>query len=113
MANGMLREATLAKALDEAGANRMSALTAVAAFAIYFAFLQRRWPLRDRREAIEVGGIWLVLTTGFEFGFGRIAAGKSWRELGTDYDLRRGRLWPLVLGSIAIGPELARMRSRS
>jgi hypothetical protein len=35
------------------------------------------------------------------------------RELSADYGLREGRLWPVVLASIALGPELARRRSRA
>ena len=112
VANGVLREATLAKVLDEDDANRTSAAAALVAFALYFDLLQGRWPLRERAEAIEVGAAWLTLTVGFEFGFGRAVAKKSWKELGADYNLRRGRLWPVVLASIALGPELARRRSQ-
>jgi len=112
VANGVLREATLARVFDDEDANRISALTAVVAFRSYFDLLQRRWPLQGRGEAIEAGALWLALTVGFEFGFGRVVAGKSWPELSADYDLRRGRLWPVVLASIVLGPELARRRSR-
>jgi hypothetical protein len=113
VANGVLREATLARALGEENANRVSALTAITVFALYFDLLQRRWPLGNRREALQVGGVWLALTVSFEFGFGRMIARKSWTELSADYDLRRGRLWPSVLVSLAVGPELARRRSQS
>lgn len=40
----------------------------------YFAALERRWPLRDTGEAVEVGAGWLALTVAFEFGFGRLVA---------------------------------------
>jgi hypothetical protein len=108
VANGATRELTYGKRLGEGDANRISALTGIAAFAVLFAALQRRWPLARRSEAVTVGGAWLLLTIGFEFGFGRAVAKKSWSELGGEYDLRRGRLWPLVLLAIATGPALAR-----
>jgi hypothetical protein len=111
VANGAARELTYGRALSEPVANRISALTGTAAFLAYFDFLQRRGPLRSRPQALLVGGAWTVLTVGFEFGLGR-ARGKEWRELTAEYDLSRGRLWPLVLLTVALGPELARVRSR-
>lgn len=111
VANGATRELTYGKALPEPAANAISAVTAAAAFLGYFDFLQRRRPLRSRRQALFVGGAWTTLTVGFEFGLGR-AQGKEWSELTAEYDLRRGRMWPLMLLTLATGPELARVRSR-
>jgi hypothetical protein len=111
VANGAARELTYGRALSEPAANRISALTGTAAFLTYFGALQRRRPLRSRRQALLVGGAWTALTVGFEFGLGR-AQGKEWSELTAEYDLTRGRLWPLVLTAVAVGPELARVRSR-
>jgi hypothetical protein len=109
--NGVVREATYGKQLGEPGANRLSALTAIAAFVLYFRALQRRWPLRDSVEASQVGAAWLALTVCFECALGRLVAKKSWSELADEYDVRKGRLWPLVLASIALGPEIARRRA--
>ena len=102
----------LSRPLGEQRAHQASCATAVAAFAAYFHVLQRRWPLRSRSEALKVGGIWLALTTAFEFSFGRAIAGKPWPELLADYNLSRGRLWPVVLAWIAAGPEITRSRAR-
>jgi hypothetical protein len=110
-ANGAARELTYGRELPEPVANRISALTATAGFLAYFDALQRRRPLRSRRQAMVVGGAWTALTVCFEFGLGR-AQGKEWDELTAEYDLSRGRLWPLVLVALAVGPELARVRSR-
>ena len=104
IANGLAREATLSKRFHERTAHQLSTLTAIAAFAGYFALLQRRWPLTSTREALSVGGAWLALTIAFEFLFGRLVAKQSWSDLVADYNLARGRTWPLVLAWIAIGP---------
>lgn len=109
--NGIAREVTVARVVGEQRAHQLSCVTALGVFAAYFQGLQRRWPLRNRDEALTVGGFWLVLTTAFEFCFGRLVAGKSWSELGSDYNLTRGRLWPVVLAWIAIGPEVTRPRA--
>ena len=108
VANGVTREATYGLRLEGETSNRVSVLTAVAAFAAYFHLLQRRWPLGGRSEALRIGGAWVGLTVAFEFTFGRLVAKKPWRELVADYNVARGRLWPLVLACIAIGPEVAR-----
>jgi hypothetical protein len=102
------REATYGRRLEDETSNRVSVLTAVAAFAAYFHVLQRRWPLGGRSEALRIGGAWLSLTVAFEFTFGRLVAEKSWRELAADDNVARGRLWPLVLAWIALGPEVTR-----
>jgi hypothetical protein len=39
------------------------------------------------RLLIPIGLLWVVLTVGFEIGFGRLAAGYSWDRLASDYDL--------------------------
>jgi hypothetical protein len=111
--NGIAREATYGKRLGEPRANQLSALTAIAAFVPYFRALQHRWPLDDGVEAARVGAVWLALTVCFEFALSRLVAKKSWQEIAGDYDIRRGRLWPLVLTSIALGPEIARRTAPS
>ena len=108
MANGVVREATYGKSLRESSANRVSVLTAIPAFAAYFWFLQRRWPIPGATDAFTIGAAWVVLTVGFEFGFGRVVANQSWDDLLRDYDLAAGHTWPLVLAWIGAGPEVTR-----
>jgi hypothetical protein len=107
--NGAARELTYGRVVSERVANQVSVATAIVGFLTYFDFLQHRRPLRSRRQALAVGGSWVALTLCFEFGFGR-ARGKAWGELTAEYDVRRGRLWPLVLLTVAAGPEIARRR---
>jgi membrane associated rhomboid family serine protease len=111
IANGVLREATFGKRLDERTANQLSASTAIAAFAGYFWRLHRRWPISGRADALRIGGVWLILTVAFEFTFGRLVAKKSWRELASEYNLAEGRAWPFVLAWIAIGPAVMKQVS--
>jgi hypothetical protein len=106
--NGVLREATYGKQVSEYRAHQISVLTAIAGFGVYFWRLQRRWPLSDRRDALRVGQIWLGLTVLFEFSFGRLVAKKSWTDLLADYNLIRGRTWPLVLLWLWRGPAIIR-----
>ena len=110
IANGTLRELAYKDRVGERTAHQLSTGSAIGLFAGYFELLARRRPLSSTREALEVGIAWLALTVAFEFGFGHYVAHTSWRELFADYDLRRGRLWPLVLAWIALGPAVVRSR---
>ncbi|MGV8990722.1 MAG: hypothetical protein ACOH1Q_04880, partial [Thiobacillus sp.] len=61
---------------------------------------------------LVIGGMWLGLTLGFEFGFGRLVQGKPWSELLNAYRFENGNIWPLVLLVVFFGPLLAaRFRS--
>jgi hypothetical protein len=112
VANGAAREATYGKRLPELTAHNLSSATGVAALAGYFWVLQRRCPLRTAGDALGVGASWAAMTVGFEFGFGRLVAKQSWPELLADYNVARGRTWPLVLAWIAAGPEVIRRAQR-
>jgi hypothetical protein len=108
VANGVAREATYGKRLPELAAHQLSTVTAIAAFAMYFRALDRRWPITDDGQALAIGAAWLSMTVGFEFGFGRLVAKASWEEMLAEYDLARGRTWPLVLAWIGFGPKITR-----
>jgi hypothetical protein len=110
IANGTLREVAYKDRVGELTAHQISTGSALGLFAGYFELLARLRPLSSTREALAVGVAWLALTIAFEFGFGHYVARTSWRELLADYDLRKGRLWPLVLAWIAVGPAVIRAR---
>jgi hypothetical protein len=48
-------------------------------------------------DSLKVGALWLALTLTFEFVVGHYGLGKPWTELLADYDVRRGRIWVVVL----------------
>lgn len=55
----------------------------------------------------EVGRYWLVLTIIFEFGFGGLVMRRPLRQLLADYNLLRGRLWPVFLAALTLSPPVA------
>ena len=97
------------KRLGEQRAHQVSSATLVLTLFPYAAAVERRWPLPTADAAVRVGLTWVGLTTAFEFGFGHYLAKQSWRVLLTDYNVARGRLWPLVLASVGIAPAAARV----
>ena len=58
-------------------------------------------------QAVAVGLLWVLLTVGFEFGFGHWVAHKPWAGLLADYNVFRGRIWILVLLVTGGAPHFA------
>jgi hypothetical protein len=64
-------------------------------------------------ELLGVGLVWLVLTVAFELLLGHYVAGATWETQLADYNLLRGRLWPLVLLTTLLAPWLWGQPARS
>jgi hypothetical protein len=111
--NGVAREALYADRVGDLAAHQISTATFLALFAAYFAALERRWPIATTRRAVEIGATWVLLTVGFEFGFGHWVDGKSWSELLENYDLASGHLFVLVLLWVGVGPAVVRALRRA
>jgi hypothetical protein len=56
---------------------------------------------------MKVGLLWLLMTLTFEFVIGHFVFRTSWEKLLADYDLSRGRIWPLVLLTCLVSPYIA------
>jgi hypothetical protein len=106
VANGALRDFTYGRRIGETASHSLAVAPLAAVVRMWAGLLARRWPLRSRRSALAVGGVWLGLTLAFEFGLGK-ARGTSTDDMLADYDVRRGRLWPLALLVVAAAPLLA------
>ncbi len=106
IANGALREFTYGRRVSELRAHQISTGTALALFGVYLWSVFGRWPLTSATQSWAVGGLFLVLTVAFEFGFGHFVAGHSWGHLLHDYNLAAGRLWGVVLVFITAAPYL-------
>jgi hypothetical protein len=103
--NGIVRVMVLQPRLGEEPARRVATLVGVGlVLAFSYLYARRVAPARPG-ELLAVGVLWLALTLAFEFGFGRLS-GQSWEALLADYDVARGRLWPLVLLATLVGPWL-------
>ena len=110
--NGVAREIVLVPTLGAALARPVSAVT-LALLILLAATLGIRWI--GRLKAVQywaIGALWVALTVGFEFAFGRLVARKTWAELSRPYDLSSPDPWLLVLVVLLAAPELAaRLRS--
>lgn len=109
VANGALRDFSYGRRTSETVSHSIAVAPLAVIVRLWAGVLARRWPLRSRRAALGVGLAWLCLTLTFECGLGK-ARGLSTEDLLADYDVRRGRLWPLALVVVATAPLLAYRR---
>jgi hypothetical protein len=107
MVNGTFRVLVLQPRLGEDAARQAACLTGILLILGTAAPL-RPWlgPLGSA-GLLAVGFSWLVLTVAFEFLFGHYVAHASWAALAAEYDVSRGRLWPLVLLTVLVAPSIA------
>ncbi len=104
--NGVAREFTYGRAMSELRAHQTSTLTGILLLGVYMFAVLTRWPTDSSKQAFQVGGLWVVLTILFEFGFGHYVAGHPWTRLLGDYNLRAGRVWVFVLVWVGVAPWL-------
>lgn len=111
VANGVLRDTTYGKSMGKTAGHSLAVAPLAAVVGLWAGLLARRWPLPSRSAAVRVGIFWLVLTLAFETALGR-ARGVSARDQLAEYDVRRGRLWPLALVTVALAPLVSHNRRR-
>ena len=104
--NGTARELLYAGALGDAAAHVASSITGIGIVFGFAGWFVRRSPAGAVAPWWRIGGFWAALTIAFELLFGHYVDGASWTALLAEYDLLRGRLWPLVLGSTLVAPPL-------
>lgn len=106
--NGLLRNATYARAVGEYAGHVLSSLIFVAVvFAVTYAFLRLARVDYGLGDLLVVGAIWLAMSVAFEFLFGYYVVGHPWSRLLADYNILRGRVWSLVLLAVFLAPLVA------
>ena len=104
IANGAFRDLAYKPRIGELPAHQVSTATLLVLFGICFRLLARCRPIPSGNQAWCIGGMWLVMTLAFEFGFGRFVAGDSWRQLLHAYNLFDGQVWVLIPLWVLTGP---------
>jgi hypothetical protein len=106
VANGIFRVSQLQLMLSEYGAHLLSTLLLCLALLIEMSIFLELVGDYSPNWFIALGVMWMLLTLGFEFGFGRLM-GQSWATLLENYDVLHGRIWPLVPLILLLTPILA------
>lgn len=102
--NGLTRDKVFRRYLGELTAHQASTASLIFLVGIYVWIFSNIWPLESAGQALSIGGIWLFITILFEFVFGHYVRKKSWHVLFGDYNIRKGRVWILVLFWTLLAP---------
>lgn len=105
--NGLVRDTTYGRSMGYDLAHAVSVVPLLVAILAWAGFLAWRWRLPRVAIALRVGLAWLILTLAFEFGLGSLQ-GLSMDAMLAEYDVTRGRLWPLIPLSTLLAPALMR-----
>ena len=106
VANGAIRDLTYGPYMDSLLAHQLSCVTGILLLGIVIGGFIWRYPPASGRQAIAIGGFWLVLTVAFEFLFFHYVGDHPWSVLWENYDVLQGRLWVFVLLWVAFAPYL-------
>lgn len=107
--NGIIRQAGYGRFLSERAAHQLSTLFGSLAFVGFaYAMLKGFAARLTNRTLLAIGLGWAAFTMLFEFGFGHFVMGNPWPKLLRDYDIRRGRIWSLMLLTILFAPLLVK-----
>ncbi|WP_417972974.1 hypothetical protein [Flavobacterium sp. GT2N3] len=102
--NGTIRE-WYKKYTGELSARQISTVSLIILLGIYIFFVIKKYPPQSPIQSLIIGLFWVVLTLGFEFGFG-LYRGNSWSTLLDDYNIMKGNLWILVPICILVSPYI-------
>jgi hypothetical protein len=104
-ANATLREGFFIKYYNESLAHQLSTITLIILCGIYVWFIFPLLNIRNSRQSLFIGLLWVLLTVAFEFSLGRLT-NKSWAYLLRDYNLVAGRIWSVFLLCLFLFPYL-------
>lgn len=104
MINGFFRGLVLNAYFDETTARQLSTGTLIIFLTVYVYFIFGRLNIRSRGQAMVVGALWTFLTFLFETLLGYFVSGLSISEIMGEYNILEGKLWLLVLITLAFLP---------
>jgi len=102
--NGALREKVYGPFMGELSAHQLSTLMGLILLGAYIWILTGACQIQSSRQALVIGGMWLIMTIVFEFIFGHYVIRHPWDRLFRDYNLLKGRIWSFVLIWTAVAP---------
>jgi hypothetical protein len=109
--HGVLRAVFLVPVVGDSRARQIGVFTG-SVLILCVAYLLVGWlRAENTKSLIIVGALWLVVTVVFEFGFGHFVFGRSWQDLGSDYNIAHGGFLAIGMLVLAFSPVIgARLR---
>ena len=111
--HGALRTIFLSPLLGDSLARQLSVITG-SIILVLLAYLFIPWTRAEGTgRLLAVGFLWLILTLGFELSFGHYVFGMPWEVVLAEFNLLKGKLFPLGLAVLTLSPIIAaRWRAR-
>ncbi len=107
--NGLLRDFWYKNKTGELGANIIGFIVLSSIFIFYvYLFFGKTINTFSVNKLIFMGLFWLIATLVFEFSMG-FFGGRSIEYMLADYNILKGRLWPLCLATITFSPFIVKM----
>lgn len=104
--NGAIRDLSYGRKMSELRAHQVSTVSGAMLLSVYIWVVIQYLNPGSAQRALNAGLLWLILTIGFEFIFGRFVMGYSRARLIKDYNVFAGRLWVPLLAWITLAPYL-------
>ncbi|MFH0730776.1 MAG: hypothetical protein V2B19_31095 [Pseudomonadota bacterium] len=104
--NGGFRDFAYKPHVGDLAAHQVSTVILLLLFAGFFWFLVKVWPIGSPIQAWKIGGMWFLMTEGFEFGMGRLIVGEPWNKLFHAYNVLDGQVWLFIPLWVLVGPYL-------
>lgn len=105
--NGTVRDFCYPKKIKKLQAHRISTFTLVFLInLVTYLFLKITNATPSKKELWILGLGWLIMTLAFEFLFFHYIGKHSWKELFDQYNLKKGKIWILVLIATLLAPIL-------
>ncbi len=105
--NGVLRDLTYRYMFGDHLANQISSVLLSVIIIWFVILLNERIRLQSPAQAWSVGVTWLILTIFFELLL-TLATGGSLNDHLSQYDIKSGNLWILVLITVCVAPVALR-----
>jgi hypothetical protein len=90
--------------LGEWRAHLLSVVSSAAAVFLLGALFLADYSVNGNDSLLRIGALWLGMSVLFEVWLRRVVLGMAWSGVFADYNLRRGRLYPLLLLTAFLTP---------
>ena len=111
--NGTARNYLYQPLIDDLLAHQISTVIGSALFiATTCCLLKKEATESSDNELLLAGGVLVLATILFEFGFGHYIVGHPWSRLFADYNLLQGRIWSLFLLISFFSPLLVKKTNK-
>jgi hypothetical protein len=112
--HGLWRTKVLAPWMGDDFAARQVCVFTGSLLILAITYVTIEWiPRRGTGTLLGVGAAWFGFTLVFDFCFGRFALHRSWQDIGSDFNILQGGMFPIGLAVLTFAPLIVTWLRRS